>query len=86
MMANGGMKLGSPKAQLLIYFWHTRQLMTRHDSMTKLRELRYAREVHNAVEAIKAESGDWNKSLATLKMEQMESQVSISPPKVPASN
>ena len=43
------------------------------------------RELHNAVEAIKAESGDWNKSLATLKMEQMKSRGSISAPKVPHS-
>ncbi len=44
--------------------WHTSPSMTHHDSMTQIVEL------HGALQKIKDDTGCWNKSLATLKLEQ----------------
>ena len=51
--------------------------MTHHYSTAQIVEL------HGALEKIKADDGQWNKSLATLKMEQKAVRGWLSPPKVP---
>ena len=51
--------------------------MTHHYSTAQIVEL------HGALEKIKADDGQWNKSLATLKMEQKAMRERLSPPKVP---
>jgi integrase len=58
--------------------WHSTGSMTLHYSVAQIVEL------HGALELIKADSGRWNKSLATLRREQQEGQQDVSPPKVPA--
>ena len=40
-------------------------------------------ELHGALEKIKADSGIWNKSLRTLRLEQEAKRAELSPPKVP---
>ena len=57
--------------------WHSTQSMTHHCSTAPVVEL------HGALEKIKADDGQWNKSLATLKMEQEAVRGMLSPPKVP---
>lgn len=57
--------------------WHSVGSMTRHYSVAQIVEL------HAALEAIKADSGRWNKSLATLRREQEEGRQDVSPPEVP---
>lgn len=44
--------------------WHAKHDMTHHYSMAQIVEL------HGALEKIRADSGQWNKSLATLRLEQ----------------
>jgi len=58
-------------------FWHSSRSMTHHYSMAQIVEL------HSALEKIKADSGRWNKSLATLRMEQEAVRSTATPPKVP---
>lgn len=58
--------------------WHSTKTMTQHYSMAQLVEL------HGALEKIKADSGAWNKSLATLRAEhQARLAGEATPPKVP---
>ena len=64
----------STRADIL---WHTSPTMTHHYSMAQIIEL------HGALEKIKADSGAWNKSLATLKLEQQAGKRGTSPAKVP---
>lgn len=76
-----GMRLrevGVPESTRADILWHTTPSVTHHYSMAQIVEL------HDALERIKADSGRWNKSLATLKLEQREGQPGdVSPPKVP---
>jgi integrase len=58
--------------------WHSTGSMPLHYSVAQIVEL------HGALELIKADSGRWNESLATLRHEQQEGQQDVSPPKVPA--
>ncbi len=58
-------------------FWHSSRSMTHHYSMAQVVEL------HAALEKIKEDSGRWNKSLATLRMEQEAARATATPPKVP---
>jgi integrase len=46
--------------------WHSVKTMTQHCSMAQIAEL------HAALEKVKADSGRWNKTLATLRQEQKE--------------
>ena len=64
----------STRADIL---WHTSPTMTHHYSMAQIVEL------HGALEKIKADTGAWNKSLATLKLEQQAGKRGTSPAKVP---
>jgi len=64
----------STRADIL---WHTGPTMTHHYSMAQIVEL------HAALEKIKDDTGRWNKSLATLKLEQQEARRDGSPAKVP---
>lgn len=64
----------STRADIL---WHTSPTMTHHYSMAQIVEL------HAALEKIKDDTGRWNKSLATLKLEQQEARRDRSPAKVP---
>ena len=57
--------------------WHTSGSITQHYTVAQLMEL------HGALEKIKADSGRWNKSLATLQLEPEERMRELSPPKVP---
>jgi len=51
--------------------------MTHHYSMAQIVEL------HGALEKIKDDTGRWNKSLATLKLEQQDARRDKGPAKVP---
>src|SRR4030095_1799173 len=53
-----------PEAARGDILWHTSPSMTHHYSMAQIVEL------HGALEKIKDDNGCWNKSLATLKLEQ----------------
>jgi integrase len=64
----------STRADIL---WHTSPTMTHHYSMAQIVEL------HAALEKIKDDTGRWNKSLATLKLEQQAAKRVTSPAKVP---
>ena len=57
--------------------WHTSPTMTRHYSMAQIVEL------HAALEKIKDDTSRWNKSLATLKLEQEATRRDASPQKSP---
>lgn len=75
-----GMRLreaGVPEATRADILWHSTGSMTNHYSVAQIREL------HGALELIKADSGRWNKSLATLRREQEEGRRDVSPPEVP---
>ena len=75
-----GMRLreaGVAEATRADILWHSSGSMTHHYSMAQILEL------HGALELIKADSGRWNKSLATLRREQEEGRQDASPPKVP---
>lgn len=74
-----GMRLreaGVPESTRADILWHTTQTMTHHYSMAQIVEL------HAALEKIKEDSGAWNKSLATLKLEQQAAKRGPSPAKV----
>jgi integrase len=64
----------STRADIL---WHISPTMTHHYSMAQIVEL------HSALEKIKDDTGRWNKSLATLKLEQQAARRDTSPAKVP---
>lgn len=64
----------STRADIL---WHTSPSMTHHYSMAQIVEL------HGALEKIREDNGRWNKSLATLRLEQEAMRRDTSPPKVP---
>lgn len=64
----------STRADLL---WHSTRSMTHHYSVAQIMEL------HSALEKIRADDGRWNKSLATLRQEQIEARGIATPPKVP---
>lgn len=64
----------STRADIL---WHTTASMTHHYSMAQIVEL------HAALEKIKDDSGCWNKSLVTLKLERERAKQDASPAKVP---
>ena len=75
-----GMRLreaGVPESTRADLLWHTSGSMTHHYSMAQIVEL------HGALEKIKADSGRWNKSLATLRLEQAAVRRGASPPEVP---
>jgi integrase len=74
-----GMRLrevGVPESTRADILWHTTRSMTQHYSMAQIVEL------HAALEKIKDDTGRWNKSLATLRLEQ-EATRGTNPPKVP---
>lgn len=76
-----GMRLreaGVPEGTIADILWHSKQSMTQHYSVAQIVEL------HGALEKIKAESGTWNKSLATLRLEHEARKAGVSPRKVPA--
>ena len=57
--------------------WHSRRNVTQHYSVAQIVEL------HAAREKIKADTGAWNKSLQTLRLEYEEARGKTNPPKVP---
>ena len=64
-----GMRLreaGVAESTVAEVLWHSNKTMTQHYSMAQIVEL------HAALEKIKADSGKWNKTLATLRQEQEE--------------
>lgn len=64
-----GMRLreaGVAESTVAEVLWHSTKTMTQHYSMAQIVEL------HAALEKIKADSGKWNKTLATLRQEQDE--------------
>ncbi|HZF80320.1 MAG TPA: tyrosine-type recombinase/integrase [Rubrivivax sp.] len=63
---------GGPESTRADILWHTTRTMTHHYSMAQIVEL-YA-----ALEKIKEDSGVWNKSLATLKLEQQAAKRDLS--------
>ena len=75
-----GMRLreaGVSEASCADILWHSSRSMTHHYSMAQVVEL------HAALEKIKEDSGRWNKSLATLRMEQEAARSAATPPKGP---
>jgi integrase len=75
-----GMRLreaGVPDTTIADVLWHTKKSITHHYTMAQIVEL------HAALEKVKAESGTWNKSLHTLRLEHQARQDSGTPPKVP---
>lgn len=76
-----GMRLreaGVPESTISDLLWHAKKSMTAHYTMAQIVEL------HGALEKIKDDSGAWNKTLATLKQEQLEAgSNTATPPKVP---
>ncbi|MBN9411374.1 MAG: tyrosine-type recombinase/integrase [Burkholderiales bacterium] len=74
-----GMRLreaGVTESTISDILWHTSPSMTRHYSVAQIVEL------HAALELIKADSGRWNLSLASLRLEQEAARGTTSPPKV----
>jgi integrase len=75
-----GMRLreaGIPEGTISDILWHSNKTMTQHYSVAQIVEL------HGALQKIKAESGGWNKSLHTLRLEQEATRAEANPPKVP---
>ena len=76
-----GMRLreaGVPESTAADVLWHSVKTMTQHYSMAQIADL------HAALEKIKADSGRWNKTLATLRQEQKERKLGeLIPPKNP---
>ncbi len=67
-----GMRLreaGIPEGTISDLLWHSTRSMTHHYSVAQIVEL------HGALEKIRADSGVWNKSLQTLRLEQSERKV-----------
>jgi len=76
-----GMRLreaGVEESTISDLLWHSSGSITRHYSVAQIVEL------HGALEKIKADNGQWNKSLATLRLEHLERLGDSSPRKVPA--
>ena len=66
-----GMRLreaGVPESTIGDILWHTSPSITRHYTVAQIVEL------HAAMEKIKEESGRWNKTLATLRIEHAEAR------------
>lgn len=75
-----GMRLreaGVSESTVADLLWHKTATMTQHYSMGQLVEL------HGALEKIRDDSGRWNKSLATLRLEQEATRREVTSPKVP---
>ena len=75
-----GMRLreaGVAESTISDVLWHRKKSMTQHYSVAQIVEL------HQALEKIKEDTGRWNKSLTTLRMEQEEARQKLSPHKVP---
>lgn len=75
-----GMRLreaGVTESSIADVLWHSKQSMTHHYTVAQIVEL------HGALEKIKADSGAWNKSLTTLRLESQEARGTTSPAKVP---
>jgi hypothetical protein len=75
-----GMRLretGVPEGTIADILWHSKKSMTQHYSMAQIVEL------HGALEKIKADSGAWNKSLATLRLEHEASRAGKAVPQSP---
>ena len=76
-----GMRLreaGVPESTASDLLWHSIKSMTQHYSLAQIAEL------HAALEKIAADTGRWNKTLATLRLEQAERKLrEVTPPKVP---
>lgn len=75
-----GMRLreaGVAESTISDVLWHSKKTMTRHYSVAQIVEL------HQALEKIKDDSGRWNKSLATLRLEHEEARRRLSPHEVP---
>lgn len=75
-----GMRLreaGVSEATRADILWHTNPKMTHHYSMAQIVEL------HAALEKIKDDTGRWNKSLRTLRLEQEAALRDKSPARVP---
>ena len=75
-----GMRLreaGVAESTVADVLWHSTRSMTHHYSVAQIVEL------HGALELIKEDTGQWNKSLATLRAEQEATNGTGSPPKVP---
>lgn len=76
-----GMRLreaGVAEGTIADILWHSKQSMTQHYSVAQIVEL------HGALEKIRADNGTWNKSLATLRMEQQEAmRAEATPPRIP---
>jgi integrase len=75
-----GMRLreaGVAESTVADVLWHSTRSMTHHYSVAQIVEL------HGALELIKEDTGQWNKSLATLRAEQEATNGTASPPKVP---
>jgi hypothetical protein len=76
-----GMRLreaGVPESTIADMLWHSKKSITHHYSMAQIVEL------HGALEKIRADSGSWNKSLDTLRLEQRRrgrASLPQSPPK-----
>jgi hypothetical protein len=69
---------GVPESTRADILWHSSPTMTHHYSTAQIVEL------HAALEKIKEDTGQWNKSLATLKREQQaarEAAAFKSPPR-----
>lgn len=77
-----GMRLreaGVPEGTRADILWHTSSSMTHHYSTAQIVE------IHAALEKVKDDCGRWNKSLATLKLEQQAAQWhGLNPRKIPA--
>lgn len=69
-----GREAGVPESTRADILWHTTPSVTHPYSMAQIVEL------HDALERNKADGGRWNKSLATLKLEQREGHVGMSVP------
>ncbi|URI08370.1 tyrosine-type recombinase/integrase [Aquincola tertiaricarbonis] len=66
-----GMRLreaGVSESAIADILWHSTRSMTHHYSMAQIVE------IHAALEKIRDDSGRWNKSLATLKLEQQQAR------------
>jgi integrase len=75
-----GMRLreaGVPESTIADVLWHSKPSMTHHYTVAQIVEL------HGALEKIKADSGAWNKSLTTLRLESQAARGTTSPAKVP---
>jgi integrase len=76
-----GMRLreaGVPENTIGDILWHSKKTITGHYTMAQIVEL------HGALEKIKADSGAWNKSLHTLRLEHQARLLEAIPPEVPA--